>query len=490
MFSLSGKTGAVFDESTGQFNHVDSDEAKRELKLSRRASDNGAKGIPEPRGTKKDALAAEIDAYINYLISLAKTKLLEKNRAIKDLSESQSQGSIQDITEIYETATKELTATARNFYDRMFILKNNWILAGKYLKDFREKNNLNRPAQYPDDWVRKLGFIFVIVIIETIFNAYALGDAHPSGIFGVGAVILMFSIVNAILSFFLGFFVWRYFFHVQKLKRGIATILACVIIVFILFLNFLLAHYRDAISKLVTTIELTDLQTSIQKLGGQAMDTLIANPFSVDDIISYLLLFFGLAVAAITTWKSFELDDPYPGYGKQSREQEKLAKRFTHENNNALEDIIDLVEDYSKQISSQRLLMKSNFRAVNRREEDFRDLHNKYKIWLKQTESVGKALYAHYQEENIKARETKTKPKCFGLHDYVLPDDAKVELDFPKYKPLDIEAVEATEEKYVAELNKKAKNYFDKFTYLAQASADEELGDEFKAESIFPAEGR
>ena len=489
MLFSAGKTGVVFDESTGQFQHVDSDEAKRELKLTRRAAANGAKGIPELEDTKKDALAAEIDAYISYLISLAKTKLVEKNRAAKDLSESQSQVAPQNITEIYETATKELTATARNFYDRMFILKNNWILVGKHLKDFRDKNNLNRPAHYPDNRIRKFGVIFLIMVIEIIFNAYALGDAHPSGIVGVSTEILMFGIVNVGFSFLLGFFVWRYFFHVQKIKWSVA-VLAFPMIAFILFLNFLLAHYRDAISKLVSDTALTELQTSIQQLGGQAINTLVTSPFVMDDIKSYLLLFVGLLASVITTWKSFELDDPYPGYGKLSREQERLANIFTNENKIALDDMIDLVEDYSKQIGAQRLLIKSGERAITRREEDFRDLHNKYNIWLGQTASVGKALYAHYQEENIKARISKQKPKCFDLHDYVLPDDAKIELDFPEHKPLDIKAVEEMEEKYVAELNKQAKNYFDKFTDLAQASPDTELGDEFKTESIFPAERR
>ena len=489
MLFLSGKTGAVFDESTGQFHHIDFGEAERALKLTKRAIANGAKGIPELKDTKKDALAAKIDEYIGYLISLAKTKLLDKIRAAKYLSSSQSQGSIQDMTEIYESATKDLTKTAREFYNEIFILKKNWILLEKYLKEFREKNNLNRHARYPDSRVGTFGVIFLITVVETLFNAYALGDAHPDGVFGVVAAIFMFSIVNVGVSLCLGLVIWRYFFHVQKIKRSVA-ILAFPMMIFILFLNFLLAHYRDAISKLSTTTEFTDLQVSIQQLGGQAIDTLITNPFVMDDVKSYLLLFVGLLAAIFTTWKSFHLDDPYPGYGRLSREREELAKKLNYKNKTALEDINDLVEDYSKQISSQRLLIKGNESAIFRREEDFEDLHEKYNIWLEQAKTVGMALYAHYQEENIKAREKKQKPECFELHDYVLPKDAKVELGFPKLPPIDLEVVEKMEENYVKKLNKQANNYLDKFTSLEQVSPDKELSDEFKVETMFPAEER
>lgn len=489
MFFSSGKTGVVFDESTGQFHHVDFEEAKRALKLTKQAAANGAKGIPELKDTKKDALAASIDEYIGYLVSLAKSKLLDRIRAAKSLSKFQSQGSVQDMTEKYESATKDLTKTAREFYNEIFLLKKDWILSEKHLKEFREKNNLNRHARYPEERVGTIGLIILFTIIEMCVTAYALGDAHPSGPLGVIIEILMFSFVNVGVSFCLGFVIWRYFFHVQKIKLCIAA-LAFPIMIFILFLNFFLAHYRDAISKMSTTVELTNLQTSIQQLGGQAIDTLITNPLAMDGVKSYLLLFVGLLVAIITTWKSFHLDDQYPGYGKLSREQRELAKKLNYKNKTALEDINDLVEDYSKQISSQRLLIKGNESAILGREEDFGDLYEKYNIWLEQTEIVGKALYAHYQEENIKAREKKQKPKCFDLHDYVLPKDAKIEVSFPKLPPIDPETVEKMEENYIGKLNKQAKNYLDKFTSLEQASPDKELNDEFKVETIFPAEER
>ena len=84
--------------------------------------------------------------------------------------------------------------------------------------------------------------------------------------------------------------------------------------------EFFLAHYRDAISKLADNdLSALQMMTLMQKLGGQARDTLIQNPFVMDDFKSYLLLFVGLLASIFATKKSFELDDPYPGYGKISK---------------------------------------------------------------------------------------------------------------------------------------------------------------------------
>ena len=58
----------------------------------------------------------------------------------------------------------------------------------------------------------------------------------------------------------------------------------------------------------------------MEKLGGNALETLFNNPFMLDDFKSYLLLFVD-KLQYFAAQKSYELDDPYPGYGKLSREQ-------------------------------------------------------------------------------------------------------------------------------------------------------------------------
>ena len=57
----------------------------------------------------------------------------------------------------------------------------------------------------------------------------------------------------------------------------------------------------------------------------------------LDDFKSYLLMFIGIIASIFAIIKSFQLDDPYPGYGKISREQSKLANFYNNEQTSALE---------------------------------------------------------------------------------------------------------------------------------------------------------
>ena len=108
--------------------------------------------------------------------------------------------------------------------------------------------------------------IFFILIVELVVNAYALGAAHPEGPLGVFVEIMMFGVANIGVAYLLGNFIWRYFNHVAVGRKLIAGILAVPMMTFLIFLNFLLAHYRDALSKVDANYNLTDMLSCVQRL--------------------------------------------------------------------------------------------------------------------------------------------------------------------------------------------------------------------------------
>ena len=476
-------TYIVFDERTGEFLPIDFDVAKRNLNLTEYAIENGKKHIPLVKTSTKDATATNIDRYINDLVYLAKGKLINRLEAIDDLNRIQL-SSRQYINEIFEKARAEIRATARERYNALFTAKRKWVLGESEFKAFRDEHYRKGPARYPADKTKNFGYIFLITIFEILMNAYALGAAHPSGSIGVILEIFMFGIVNVGVAFFLGCYVWRYFYHISTVKKTVATVLVVPMVSFIVFLNFFLAHYRDAISKLAHN-ELGSLQllVEMQRLGGQAIKTLLQNPFLMEDFKSYLLLFVGLLASTLAAMKSFELDDPYPGYGKLSREQDELATNFNDEQTFALRDINELVDNYSNQINSE--LVNSDETPLIRRENDKKQLFDKYNNWLAATQSVGKALYAFYREENMKARKIKEEPKCFSSTNFNLPSDAKVKLENPKPKKSNYGAIERTCKECIDSLNKLSTNFQSEFKDIENMSPDKVLSDEFKIPTVF-----
>ena len=485
ILSSLSNSSSPFDDGTGEFLPIDVEVAKRNLKLAERAKENGEKSVPSIATSKKDAMAVEIDTYINHLVLLAKDKFVDRLKAIDELSKVQS-GSLQYITEIYENAKAELKTTAREHYNSLFTAKREWVLGEAEFSAFREEHRRIGPARYPANKTRIFGWIFLITIIEIMTNAYALGAAHPSGPIGVVLEIFMFGIANVGVAFLLGCYVWRYFFHVSMAFKFLAVALALPMMIFVVFLNFFLAHYRDAISKLADN-DLTALQmmTLMQKLGGQARDTLMHNPLVLDDFKSYLLLFVGLLASIFATLKSFQLDDAYPGYGKISREQDDLAQNFNDEQTFAFKDMNDLVDDYSSQINTQLGFIKSGDARVTSRENDKKQLFEKYNNWLTAAQSVGEALYAFYREENMKARKAKKEPKCFSSTSFNLSSDTKVKLAAPKKKSSSFTTIEKTCKKYLDDLNTKSAQYQSKFKDIENMSPDKVLGNKFKEPTVF-----
>lgn len=479
---LGSSTLAVFDVATGEFNPIDIEVAKRNLKLAKRATQNGRKGIPGLTESGKDAMAVEIDTYINDLVFLARNKFVDRLRAIDDLNEAQSQGSIQTITEIYEKSKSELETKALYHQNALFTARKNWILGYNQLETFREENKLKRPAVYPDNMVETSVWMAFIVVAEMMVNAWVLGEAHPRGYGSVVTEIFMFGVANVLAAFLLGQG-WRYFSHVSKVKKTVSTIFVVAMATLICFLNLLLAHYRDAISNL-TYEDLAASQT-INLLGRETMDALFTNPFVMNDIKSYLILIVGLMASSVAAWKSFGLFDSYPGYEKISKEHEERTEDFNDKQTSAFREMNHLVDNCSRQINSQLSLMKSNESALLNRERDRNQLFEKYNNWLMATQSVGEALYAFYRQENMKARKSNEEPECFSLTGFALPNGVKIKSELQKHTTFNYETTEKTCKKYLDEMNKWSYEFQGKFKDIENMPPDKILNDKFKESVVY-----
>ena len=145
--SLNNSTSA-FDEATGEFLPIDLEVAKHNLKLAERAQENGKKSVPSINSSRKDAMAVEIDTYIQHLVLLAKDKFVDRIRTIDELSRERLV-SLEDITEIYQDARANLITTARDRYNSLFTAKREWLLGEDEFSTFRNKHRRAGPARYP-----------------------------------------------------------------------------------------------------------------------------------------------------------------------------------------------------------------------------------------------------------------------------------------------------------------------------------------------------
>ena len=479
-FALFHSTTSPFDEGTGVFNTVDIEAAKETLQLKEHAYESGLKNWPKPDTTSKDATAVAIDNYLNNLIRLAKDKFDDRLRAIESLTKSEAKDPIQAITELYERAKNELRIAARGYYSELLTRRRRWILSEKEYVEFRRQHDRIGPARFPESRTMIYGLIFLFAMIELLTNAYALGDAHPNGPLGVAIEIFMFGFANIAVAYLLGFYIWRWFFHKSLMRKIAGFVLTIPMMIFLAFLNFFLAHYRDAVSNLAhSQLEVYDLLNMMQKLGRDALMNLVSNHFIMDDFRSYLLLFVGLLTAVIATKKSFDLDDPYPGYGKLERDQAKYADDLNNHQVAVLSNTNDLIEDYSNKINWQLSQMTSSQASANRAKSDRERLYQKYNNWLVSVQSVGNTLYAFYREENVKVRKEKQIPISFSEHPYELPKGVEVKPDASCKELLSehssYDQVRKKSKEYLEELNKLLRKYQNIFHDVEKISSDKIL---------------
>ena len=490
MFNLSkilsrlGDTETPFDEGTGNFQRVNVENAKRNLDLKNRAKENGESGIPLADSKNKDSMAVEIDTYITEIITLAKDKLVDRLHAIDGLSNSQLVDVRKEISAIYENGRNELWISAKDFYNELFNLRREWITGEKEYVEFRENHNRVGPARYPERAavINAVGIIALCFFIEIAMNAYALGTSHPDGPKGVILEIFLFGAINLGTAFFLGRYVWGYFKHVKYIWRSFAFILSAIMLSFIVVLNGFIGHYRDALAKLASKVSGASLTSLLQEqlqLASTGVASLLDNPLILGDFKAYMIVGFGLIAAIVAMIKSYGLDEPYPGYGKISREQARLAESFNDIQTAHLREINDLTDDFVDQLNGQIALLEGNSAAIRYRSDDQKRLLDKYQNWLVSAESAGKALYAYYREENMKFREDKKEPYSFSNHHFELPEITKNIPEITETAEFDAETVKNETANMASTLNADLRYYQDRFKDLTNLSPDQAIQEGF-----------
>ena len=224
---------------------------------------------------------------------------------------------------------------------------------------------------------------------------------------------------------------------------------------------------------------------SIGQLFRQAIDTLVQHPFLLDEFKSVGLLFLGLGASIVVIIKSFGFDDPYPGYGKLSRQQAKLAKNFNLQQTRAFDEMNILINDGSKEINHDLSTLKAGRSRVNLRESDKQTMLNKYNNWLIATKSVGTVLYAFYRDENMKAREDKKEPVSFSSTSFEFFDDVNVRIEPARRVTLNINEIEKSCKEYLDDLNSKLTTFQSMFKDIENMSPDQVLGSQYTEPTVF-----
>ena len=305
-----------------------------------------------------------------------------------------------------------------------------------FLIDFMKDSSLGtRIADYSKNqecWM----FIAAIFLVECVVNAFALQDVVPSGLAGALAMTVVITAINVFFGILFIGEGWRSTNSVNKTIRVRGYTQIGVFSLFLIFFNLVVGHLRDVMKGSGSTIPLNgggEIESLVDFSGG-VWESFLASPVGFNEPETFLLVIAGILSFVLASWKGYERDDPYPGYGKISKSFERAMKAYTKAREEHIEGLTEILETGLEELN--RIEKEANVK----REEYDRDVNlglseiRKFPGHINKLEKDMQLAIQMIRDANMEEREA-PPPKYFGNIN-IFPKDAFKAPEFsPPKKP-------------------------------------------------------
>ncbi|MEL7480388.1 MAG: hypothetical protein AAGJ29_02395 [Pseudomonadota bacterium] len=214
------------------------------------------------------------------------------------------------------------------------------------LDAFRERHRSRIGERTPDikkNVEQTLAILLFVLILEGCFNALLFKDAQSSGLLGGMLVAFGVSAVNVGCGVCAGFFGLRYLNHHEQPFKILGGVVAGFFILLGLFVNFFVAHFRDAVEESLLEHQAEGSLAGFSMFSlspGSVIVDMFPNIFGLSSLVAFGLLFIGLAVFAIGLYEGYDkISDKYPGYGRVWRKERKAYERRQAVRNDLRDDL-------------------------------------------------------------------------------------------------------------------------------------------------------
>jgi hypothetical protein len=223
------------------------------------------------------------------------------------------------------------------------------------LQSFKERHGAGIGQRTPDikkNVEQAIAILVFIMLAEGAFNALLFKDAQSAGLLGGLLVAFGVSAVNVLFGVTAGFFGLRYLNHPAMPAKVAGGMIAGVCILIGIFLNFFVAHFRDAVEEGLVAAEAAGTLAEFSMFQippGLVVRDMFPNIIGFESFVALALLILGVTVFALAVYEGYDrISDPYPGYGRVWRKERKA-----YEHRQQLRE--DLRGDLSGYFSASRM---------------------------------------------------------------------------------------------------------------------------------------
>lgn len=380
------------------------DKIAAELELGRKGSERGARNEPASQSASLDEIELRVIERIESERKSAHATLLDELDAYSQrLNALDFEGRFAAIRQAAPEAIGSLRTEVANGRNELNLMR-------RHLRDleveksvFQKRHGLDRTARASTTGtlVLKVGIILVLLLVETVLNGVFLSKGSELGLLGGTVEALTFAALNILVSFGLGRFGAPEILHRNWLRKLFGVMAIGAFLAFVVVLNLGLAHYREMAG------------TILDDAGREVMKRVVAQPFGLTDLKSWLFFALGVTFGVIAFLDGVKFDDPYPGYGD-------LQRRLTKAHDDYIERVRVLVEELDEIRVETNDALEEAGRDLSMRRTEFdrmlesrRRLISLFKSHQGQLERVCNALLGIYREANREARTTPA-PKRFA----------------------------------------------------------------------------
>ena len=404
--SLSGlfKTDSVYKHADHLVPKLDYDRLEEELQPIQQGEERGLQSLPAADHAKPDDV--EMCIYNVLQESVDKTardvnvSLIDHNNRLHAIDLTGCMGNIK--TEARKSSSAFQVAVA-NGLNELQNLKVDVQEKQKDLQEFQERHGILRSAKVltSTNVLVKYFIILALFLVEVVTNASFLAAGNTGGIVSSVMVALSISALNVGSAVLVGCYVTPFLFHRNLGYKLLAVIAFLVMLMASGALNLAVAHYRD-----VSGAGFFD------ESGVLAIQQMLAAPFALQDIQSWLLLIVGWLFWVVAVIDAHLLDDNYPGYGQVARAMRDARERYAATKEMITTDLLYLKESGEDGVKQARYELSQYFTQASAIQNYKRSLLNDYVMFVDQAVRFFSQLLESYRHANITSRED--VPLCFS----------------------------------------------------------------------------
>lgn len=414
----------LYDYEDSLFEQLDFDRLKNELNVEMLARQQAMSNKPPVESVSLDANEQKIANYFTQRLSQVKQQIFKKIASYEHLAMR-----VNDITTILTEARyaseeflQNITTFKEGAKQRIKDLKHELGVKKNDLRSFKVANALTREASYPSSKILYIGIIMLILLSETMLNAYFFAKGNELGLVGGAAQALIISVINMTLAFFLGGFLVKRLNLVNKsalYKYGIMTVLVLSALL-ILFFNLLVGHLR------------VQLGIDPENAYVNSILSFQQNPFGLHEFDSLILVLVGLLSFLIAFTDFYKMDDEYPNYGSLDRKYQEALIDYTELKEELLGEIEKMSESILNKLETRQMTGRVIMQELTGIPIFRQKLHDHYAEYYNYLNNTYNAMLNVYREVNREHRSDEA-PAYFDRREELDADHA-IKILEPRFK--------------------------------------------------------